>query len=383
MERIYLDYAASTPVHPDVVKAMTPYFSDKFGNPGSVHSFGQEAQKAMDEARGIIASDLDADFSEIIFTSSASEANDLIIDGIFEGSSVDNPKIIVSDVEHESVSATAEALSSRGAEVVSLPVSKDGFVNPDELSKHLDERTILVSIIYASNEIGTIQPIREIAEVIKEFKREHNLRYPILHTDAVQIVPFIKVSPREFGIDSITFSAQKIYGPKGAACLYIGSECLPMLRPQLMGGSHEFSIRASTPNVPGIVGFGKAFELVTKDRRDNADKVRGLRDMLWEGIKEVYPKAEVNGSMDNRLPNNLNVYFPGKEKESLVTKFDMEGLAVSSGSACSVRATKLAKAVLALGFGESRAMASIRFSLGEPATEEEVKKAIGAMGRAL
>jgi cysteine desulfurase len=383
MDRIYLDYAASTPVNPEVMKAMQPYFSKQYGNPGSVHSFGQEAQKGMDEARTSLAKDLGVDFEEIIFTSSASESNDLIIDGIFEGSTIQKPKIIVSDIEHESVIATAEALTSKGAEVVVLPVSKGGFVNPDELRELLDERTILVSIIYASNEIGTIQPIREIGDTIKAFRQEHGLRYPLFHTDAVQAVPFIKISPKEFGIDSLTLSSQKIYGPKGAGCLYLSKEYLPIIRPQLIGGAHEFGLRASTPNVPAIVGFGKAVELIAKDRGKNAKESKVLRDQLLEGIRKIYPNIEVNGSMENRLPNNLNVYFPGQEESDLVVKFDMQGIAVSTGSACSVRATKLAKVVLALGFGEERAKASVRFSLGELTTKKEVEKAIKAIEKAL
>ncbi len=380
---IYLDYAASTPTDKEALEAMEPYFRESYGNSGSLHSFGQKAQAAIDEARSIIAAELGVSFNEVIFTSSATEANDLIVDGIFEGSGIKNPKIIISNIEHESVSQSAEALMSRGAEVIQLPVSKEGFVDPGELGSLLDEQTILVSIIHGSNEIGTIQPLEEIGAIIKAFKQERGLRYPLFHSDAVQTLPFIKIDSKTIGLDAITLSSQKIYGPKGAGCLYISSDYLSSLRPQLMGGGHEFGVRASTPNVPAIVGFGKATELVAKRRAKEAKRLTELRDRLLEGLQAVEPRLEVNGSMDNRLPGNLNVYFPGRENEDLVIKFDLAGVAVSSGSACSVRATRVAKSVLALGHSQERAASSVRLTLGEPTTKKEIEAAIARISGAL
>lgn len=380
---IYLDYAASTPVSSEVLKYIKPYFSEKFGNSGSLHSFGQEAQAALDRARTIISGEICANFNEIIFTSSASEANDLIVDGIFDGSGIEKPKVIISDIEHESINQTAEALVEKGVEVVKLPVSKEGFVDPDELRGVLDERTILVSVIFASNEIGTIQPIEEIGQVIKSFRDERGLRYPVFHTDAVQAISSIKIDVQKLGIDALTLSSQKIYGPKGAGALYINKSFLSNLRPQLMGGGHEFGLRASTPNIPAIAGFGKAMEILATERSVKSRKISTLRNQLLEGLRGVVPEIEVNGSMENRLPNNLNIYFPGREKDNLVVRFDMAGVAVSAGSACSVRSNKVARAVLALGYSPERAGASIRFTLGEPTTTKEIGEVVKRIQKAL
>ncbi|MDP3953765.1 MAG: cysteine desulfurase family protein [bacterium] len=375
-DKIYLDYAASTPVDKAVLKAMKPYFKDEYGNPGSIHSFGQKANAAIDQARSAVADELGVEFDEVVFTASASEANDLIIDGIFEGSGIEEPKIIISDIEHESVSQTADNLVSRGAQVVRLPVSQDGFVDPDELRKLLDEKTILVSVIHGSNEIGTIQPLEEIGNVIESFRKERGLRYPLLHTDAVQTLPFMKIDTHLLKLDALTLSSQKIYGSKGAGALFISKDFLPNLRPQLVGGGHEFGLRASTPNVPAIVGFGKAVEIVAQRRGEEGKRLMLLRDKLLKGLQTIEPNLEVNGSMQNRLPGNLSIYFPGRENEDLVIKFDMVGVAVSSGSACSVKATKVARSVLALGYSEERAASSIRFTLGEPTTTGDIDQAV-------
>ena len=380
---IYLDYAASTPVDPEVMAYIKPYFMEKFGNSGSLHSFGQEAQSALDKTRTILSEEIGADFNEIIFTSSASEANDLIVDGIFEGSRIAKPKIIISDIEHESVDQSVEALIEKGAEVVKLSVSKEGFVDPEELMKALDEKTILVSIIFGSNEIGTIQPIEEIGQIIRSFKSERNLMYPVFHTDAVQAISSIKIDVKTLGIDAATFSSQKIYGPKGAGALYVNKDFLLHLKPQLMGGGHEFGLRASTPNTPAIAGFGKAIELLIKERSKKSKRLTALRNQLLEGLKKTIPGVEVNGSMENRLPGNLNVYFPGEEKSNLVIKFDLAGVAVSAGSACSVRSNKVSKAVLALGYSPERAGSSIRFTLGDPTTAKEIDEAVKRMEKVL
>ncbi len=380
---IYLDYAASTPVAPEVMAYMKPYFSEKFGNSGSLHSFGQEAQAALDKARTILSDEINADFDEIIFTSSASEANDFIVDGIFEVSKLDQPKIIISDIEHESVTQSVEALIEKGVEVVKLPVSREGFVNPDDLRKILDEKTILVSIIFASNEIGSIQPIEKIGQIIKSFKEERGLMYPVFHSDATQALSYMKINTQVYGIDALTLSSQKIYGPKGAGALYIKRSFLPHIKSQLMGGTHEFGLRASTPNTPAIAGFGKAIELLVQKRSEKIRELMTLRNRFWEGLKKTIPGIEVNGSMENRLPNNLNIYFPGREKDNLVIRLDLSGVAASTGSACSVRSNKVSKAVLALGYSPERAGSSIRFTLGSPTTSKEVDEAIRRIGKAL
>jgi len=373
---IYLDYAASTPVDKEVLRAMEPYFSDKFGNPGSLHSFGREANAVLDKTRQAIADELGARFEEIIFTSSASEANDLVIDGIFEGSSIKNPKIIISGIEHESVSQTALNLKARGATVVVLPTSKDGFVSTETLREYLDSDTLLVSIIHGSNEIGTIQPIEEIGSIIRSFKEERQLDYPLFHTDAVQTFQFLKLDTEELGVDALTLSGQKIYGPKGVGVLYISSSFLTQIRPQLIGGSHEFGLRASTPNVPAIAGMGKAVELILQDRGGAFKKVQELRDFFWEELQKLDSSVEINGSLGNRLPNNLNVYFPGKENKEFIIQLDQLGIAASVGSACSIKATTASPAVMAMGYSDERARASVRFSLGKFTTKSEINEVL-------
>ena len=375
-QSIYLDYSASTPVDKEVKKAMDPYFSQDFGNPGSIHSFGRRAQAAIDNARQTIADELGAQFEEIIFTSSATEANDLIIDGVFEGSSIKDPRIIISGIEHESVTQTALNLQSRGVKVSILPSSKDGFVDVETLKEELDENVILVSIIHGSNEIGTIQPIEEIGSVIRNFKEERHLDYPIFHSDAAQTFQFMNLNMKNLGLDALTLSAQKIYGPKGLGVLCVKGDCLIKVRPQLVGGSHESGLRASTPNVGAIVGMGKAVELVASHRKDTSKKIGQLRDHFLEGLKKLDSSLEINGSMHNRLPNNLNIYFKDKENEEMVIKLDQVGVAASVGSACSVRASSVAPAVLAMGFDEMRAKGSIRFSLGKFTTKKEIDNAL-------
>lgn len=441
MKKIYLDYAATTPVDPAVLKAMQPYFSKKFGNPGSLHSFGQEASAVLDQSREVIAKSIGADFREIIFTSGATEANNLALRGAIEAlkicfqktpsisparksrlgrlaslSSLRSepcplglrdtfsnkflaPKIIVSPVEHESILEVARDLEKKAVEVLYVRVDKNGLVDLWQLEKELDERTILVSVMYANNEIGVVEPIEEIAKIIKEFREENNSIYPLFHTDATQAFQYIDIKPKEIGIDLMTVSSHKIYGPKGVGALYIDKKITKnfKLAPVLTGGGQEFGLRSGTENVAAIVGFAKAIELVSSLRlrrglpdsvvqagfgrqaRELEDKrIRGLRDYFWREIKKVYPKAELNGPAltSNRLPNNLNIYFPRKSAEDLLIKFDMAGIAVSAGSACSARSSKPSYVLEACGFPAERIKSSLRITLGRPTTEAEIDEAI-------
>ena len=383
MESIYLDYAAATPADKDVIKAMEPYFHEKFGNSGSLHIFGQKAHKALDASRETVAKELNASFREIIFTGSATEANNTVIKGVVAKSDIKNPRIIISSIEHESISETAEELERNGVEIIKLQVSKDGFVNPEDLKEALNEQTILVSIIYASNVIGSIQPIAEIAKIIKEFREKSGSVYPLYHTDAVQAFIFFKIDVKELGIDSLTLSGQKIYGPKGVGVLYLKEEWMPKVAPLITGGLQEFGFRAGTVNVPTIVGFKKAVELISENRDKERVRITELRDEFWRGLKEGIPNIELNGSYENRLPNNLHIYFPGKDAGELLIAFDEVGIAVSTGSACSARAVKVAQAVLALGVSEERAKESIRFTLGYPTTKEEINEAVSRIKKVL
>ncbi len=382
MDRIYLDYAASTPVDPEVLRAILPYFAEKFGNPGSLHSFGQEAMAAVDISRETIAKAIRADFREIIFTGSATEANNLALRGSIKsvmrhGSSVTSPRIIVSAVEHESILETARDLEKEGVEVVYVPVSRSGIVDLEKLKSSLNERTLFISVMYAQNEIGTIQPIAEIARIIREFRGKNP--YPLFHTDAVQAFQFFDCDAKKIGVDMMTLSAHKIYGPKGIGALYVrnGADITPLIT----GGGQEFGLRSGTENVPLIVGFAKAVEIVSSVRRQASRRTGELRDYFWDELKKIYPRAEINGSEKSfeRLPNILNVYFPEYFAEDLLAKFDLAGLAVSAGSACRSRAVGSSYVIEALGYSKDRAKRSIRFSFGRPTKKEEINGALRIM----
>lgn len=371
---IYLDYAATTPVDPRVLRAMHPYFSGQFGNPGSLHAFGQQAIAAIDKSREAIAASVGAEFREVVFTSSATEANNLVLRGVVKRNKIQHPRIIVSAIEHESVLETARELEREGVDVVYLPVDKRGVVVVEKLKELLDERTILVSIIHANNEIGSIQPIAEIAAIVKKFPHIY------FHTDAAQALQFFDCDIRNLGVDFMTISSHKIYGPKGAGVLVMKSKT--KLHPLFSGGGQEFGLRSGTENVPAIVGFAKAIELTAAARKKESKRIATLRDQLWRGIKKIYPKAEINGAAGRgqALPNILNVYFPKHSAQDLLTQFDLRGLAASSGSACRSRAAESSYVIEALGYSKERAKASIRFSLGRPTTKAEISRALAVIG---
>jgi len=379
-EKIYLDYAAGTPVDPRVFAAMKPYFSQKFGNPGSVHSFGQDAIAAVDRSRESIARALGAEFREVIFTGSATEANNLAIRGaIKKWKDVGNkgiPRIVVSSIEHESVLETARDLEKEGVKVVYVPVDKKGMVNLRILEESLDNRTVLVSMMYANNEIGAIQPIAEIAAIIKKFRGTSI--FPLFHTDAVQAFQFLDCDVQKLGVDMMTLSAHKIYGPKGIGALYMRRPIMPVIT----GGGQEFGMRSGTENVPSIVGFAKAVASAETVREKEAERIMTLNDHFWRRIKNIFPKAERNGSVDG-LPNIVNVYFPGYEAQDILTRLDLEGIAASSASACRSRALDASYVITALGYSKERAKASIRFSIGRPTTKREIDTALKVLKKIL
>ena len=431
MERIYLDYAATTPVDPAVLKAMQPYFSEKFGNAGSLHSFGQEASAALDASRETVAKELGADFREIIFTASATEANNLALRGITRmlrmahtNATNFTPRIITTKIEHESILETCRGLEKEGVEVVYLPVDKNGVVQLTALQENLNESTILVSIMSANNEIGSIQPIAEIGKLILEFRKRKaenksaenpksyilDSIFPLLHVDHSQGFQYLDLKPKELGIDLMTISSHKIYGPKGAGVLFMNHEAWSMEHsrknmfhvPGSMfhavetGGNQEFGLRSGTENIPAVVGFAKAVELVSNSRELENKRVAELRDYFWQELKKIYPKAELNGlditrivksntnaTNPGRLPNNLNVYFPGHSAEDLLIKFDMAGIAVSAGSACSARSAKPSHVLEACGFPKERIKSSLRITLGRPTTKAEIEEAIKRMEKIL
>ena len=367
MKRIYLDYAATTPVDPRVKKAMQPYFTEKFGNTMSLHSFGQEAKIALEESRQKVVDLIGAKPSEIIFTSSATESNNLAIKGIAlarrslgEGGFAKH--IIISSIEHPCIIESAKWLEKQGFEITRIKVDKYGLVNPDDIEKAIKKDTILVSIIHASNEIGAIQPIEKIGKICRNAG-------VYFHTDAAQSFGKIPIDVNKMNIDLLTASSHKMYGPKGAACLFVKEGV--KLEPILHGGGHESGLRSSTINLPAIVGFAKACEIAKKEMgRESAQLVK-LRDKL---IKEVLKikGVHLNGHPKNRLPNNANFSFDFIEGESLVIQLDLHGIATSTGSACSSIKLEPSHVLLAIGLRPEQAHGSLRVSLGRWTTEKEI-----------
>lgn len=381
-KKIYFDYAATTPLDKRVFAAMKPYFAKNFGNPGSFHSFGQAALKAVDEAREKIAKFIGAEFNEIIFTSSATEANNLALRGIFlkaQKKFVNHPlKIIISEIEHESILETAQSLKKFGAEIIFLKVNRYGQVNLNKIKDLIDEKTILVSIMYANNEIGAIEPIAQISKIINDFKEKNKLTYPFFHTDAAQAFQFLDCNVLRLGVDLMTISGHKIYGPKGIGGLYIKNKVKDFIEPIITGGGQEFGLRSSTENVANIVGFSRAAELAVKMRSKEYSRLFDLRNYFWKNLKKILPNIKLNQPQNfkNTLPNILNIHFPGQDADKIITKLDLAGIAVSSGSACRARLIEPSYVLLACGFNLKRAKQSLRFSFGRFTTKFDIDKAL-------
>lgn len=362
MKPIYLDHAATTPIRAEVLEAMMPYLTEQFGNASTVYSWGREARKALDQARQTVADVIGADFNEIIFTSGGSEADNLAIKGAAWEYSHKGKHIITSCIEHPAVLNTMKRLEQEGFEVTYLPVSPEGIVSVEAFQNALRNDTILVSIMHANNEIGTIQPIAEIGKIAHE-------RGILVHTDAVQSVGLLDVNVKELNVDMLSMSAHKLYGPKGVGALYVrkGVRLVPLIH----GGGQERRRRAGTENVAGIVGFAKALALAEAEKADVVPKIQKLRDRLLDGILQI-PHVRLNGSRTNRLPNNVNVCFEFIEGESLLLNLDMKGIAASSGSACTSGSLDPSHVLLALGLPHEIAHGSLRLSLGKDNTEAEI-----------
>jgi cysteine desulfurase len=369
---LYLDYAASTPMASEVFRAMKPYFSDKFGNPGSLHSFGQEAMAAVDRSREVVARALGAKFREIIFTGSATEANNLALRG---ATAVGISRLIVSSIEHESVLETARSLKKNGVEVVELPVDKQGVVKLDALAAALKiqietgGRPALVSVMYANNETGTIQPIAAISKIVHEANS-------LLHVDASQAFQFLDCNADVLGADLLTLSGHKIYGPKGVGVLY--SRTKTKIVPALTGGGQEFGLRSGTENVPLVVGFAAAVEYIEKDREKHSRRIASMKARLFKDLKKIYPKMQTNGGKES-LPNILNIWIPGMLAQDILIRLDLAGIAVSAGSACAARSSQPSHVLRAMGPLEARAKESLRISLGRPTTTGDIARLIKAL----
>lgn len=366
MKRVYLDYAATTPVDQRVVKAMKPYFNKKFGNASSLHETGKQARKDMTQARKKIANFINALPEEIIFTSGGTEADNLALKGIFYKLDSSKKHIITSKIEHHAVLNPCQFLEKQGAEITYLSVDQEGIINLSELKNSIKEETILVSLIYANNEIGTIEPIKEIVQIIREERRkrkEKGITNPIyFHTDAVQAFGHLPIDVKDLGVDMLSASAHKIYGPKGVGLLYLKKGI--NIESLIHGGEHEQGRRASTENIPGIIGFAKAVEIAEQEMEEEKKRLIELRDYLISKILKGIKGSFLNGHSSKRLPNNINISFKGVEGEGMLINLDNFGIDCSTGSACSSATLEPSHVLMAIGKGPELSHSSLRFSLG-------------------
>jgi cysteine desulfurase len=360
MKRIYMDHAGTTQPYLDVYKAMESFFGEKFGNPSSIHSFGREADKTLDDTRRTVADFLGVAAEEIFFTSGGTESDNLALKGVAFANADKGKHIITSSIEHHAILRTCEWLEKQGFSVTYLPVDKYGLVSPEELEKAIRKDTILVSIMHANNEIGTIEPIDELGRVC----RQHNVYF---HTDAVQT--FGKIPIKMDNIDLLSVSSHKIYGPRGVGALFIRKGV--KIEPLIHGGNQERGMRSGTENIAGIVGFAKAVELAKKNMKKDSERLTKLRDKLIEGILKI-PDSWLNGHPEKRLPANAHFCFRYIEGEALVLHLDMKGIAASTGSACSSKELKPSHTLLAIGLRPEEAHGSLRLTLGKDNTEKEV-----------
>ncbi|MBM3327472.1 MAG: cysteine desulfurase [Calditrichaeota bacterium] len=363
MQRIYFDHSATTPVDERVVVTMTEYMLEKFGNPSSAHSFGREAKAAMDKARESVASMLNCDPAEVFFTSGGTEADNLALIGYALANRQRGNEIVISNIEHPAVKAAAIELESLGFNIKTAPADRYGEVTLEALKSLLSGQTLLVSIMHINNEIGTINDIERIGEHLCE----RNITF---HSDAVQSFGKVPIDVRKMHIDMLSLSGHKIYGPKGIGALYVRDGL--KLHPRQFGGKHEAGLRSGTENLPGIVGLGVATDICRQIIDDEASRLTELRDELFARLDEKLDAITLNGHPSQRLPGNLNITFQGVEGEALLVALDLEGIAVSSGSACSSGSTKPSAVLLALGMSEIEAQSSIRITLGRDNTPQDI-----------
>jgi cysteine desulfurase len=363
-----MDHSSTTPVDAAVTEAMLPYFSDRFGNPSSLYSIGREARRAMEDARAKVADLIGAKKEEIIFTGSGTESDNLAIKGLAYRNRKKGDHIITSSIEHHAVLYTCKYLETQGFKVIYLPVSKEGLVNPADVEAAITSKTVLITIMHANHEIGTIQPVEEIGKIAKE----KNIPF---HTDAIQTAGKLPLNVDALGVSLLSLSAHKMYGPKGVGALYIRKAT--GLEPLFHGGGHERNIRSGTENVPGIVGFGKAAQLA-KERLPEAAKITKLRDSLIKGVLEI-KDSYLNGHPEKRLPDNANFRFSFIEGESMILNLDMKGVAASTGSACSSKSLEPSHVLLATGLKHEEAHGSLRFTIGRGNTRDDVDYIISVL----
>ena len=365
---IYLDNAASTAVHPEVVKEMMPYFDTQYGNPSSIHQFGRKAKNAIEKARKQVATLIGAEPNEILFTSGGTESNNTILDGVLTSNSEPYPEhIITSSIEHEAVLQPCKEFENVGIKITYLPVDEHGIVNPDDVTNSINEQTVMVSIMFANNEVGTIQPIKEISEICKKYQIP-------LHTDAVQAVGKIPINVKDLGVDALSISSHKINGPKGIGALFIKKGL--MVTPQILGGGQENGMRSGTENVASIVGFGKACEIAKERLNRNISHFQTLHSSILSKITKEISHVKLNGHPEKRIFNNVHLTFMGVNGEDLIIKLDEHGIAASTGSACSVHTQKASHVLKAMGFNHEQITGSLRISFGYMNTLDEIDQTV-------
>ena len=373
---VYLDHAGTTPLDSKVLEAMVPYFTQHFGNPSSLHSVGQEARYALDEARERVAGVLNCRSREIVFTAGGTESDNAAIHGVATALHETGNHIVTSSVEHHAVLHACQYLESQGFEVTYLSVDADGMVQPEAVYNAINERTTLVSIMYGNNEIGTINPISEIAKSVKK-RAEELSRTIVFHTDAVQAAGYLSLDVAELGVDLLSLSGHKFHGPKGTGVLYMkrGSPYLPLIH----GGGQERDRRSGTENIPGIIGLSLALEAADTVREETSQRCAALRDRIIDSVLQQIPGSRLNGHATRRLPNNANFSFTGVEGEPILLGLDMARIAASSGSACSSGSLEPSHVLLALGQSAEIARGSLRLTLGRDNTEDEVEYLLGVL----
>jgi cysteine desulfurase len=366
---IYLDYAAATPVDPKVLAAMQPYLAEQFYNPSATYSAALKVSKSLGDARSMVAHWLGARSSEVVFTAGGSEANNLVVHGLMRRYPKGN--IVVSSIEHESVLVPAHGYDCR-----EVAVNPDGRLNLDDLKQKIDKNTVLVSVMYANNEIGTIQPMREISKVVADKRLERKIKdLPLyLHTDACQAANYLDLHVARLGVDLMTINGGKIYGPKQSGALYVkaGVELLPLIQ----GGGQERGLRSGTENVPAAIGLATALELVQSQRREEADRLKQLQHQFFQLVNEKIPEATINGSQKYRLPNNIHLTLAGYDNERLLIQLDEAGIMAAAGSACSASNEEPSHVLAAIDLSKSDAQSSLRFTIGQGTTQNDIDRVV-------
>lgn len=367
-KKVYLDYAAATPLDPKVLMAMKPYFTEEFYNPSAIYLSAKKVKKDIEQARAGVAKILGTRPAEVIFTAGGTEANNLAIKGVMK--QFPGANVVVSAIEHESVLAPAEQFDVRLA-----PVDKQGIIDLSGLEKLIDDKTALVSVIYANNEIGTIQPLRRISQLLGQLRTKRKGNLPLyFHTDAAQAGNYLDLHANRLGVDMMTLNGGKIYGPKQSGALYIKTGT--KVKPQVLGGGQERGMRSGTENVAGIVGFAKALELTQKNRSKEVIQLEKLQKLFIELLRKNIPNVEINGSLEYRLANNIHITIPGQDNERLIMALDEAGILCAAGSACSASDEEPSHVLKTIGLTDEQAQSSLRFSMGKDSTETDIKQTV-------